>query len=553
MSLGEDSEREGAEDSSGTEKPLPAPVVRRLLKRWYEPVLVLVLAVPLRVVALGSLPHNLADEILASVDLHSILTEGLQLDRQPPGLLAHIVPAVDGRTLVSFIGDRVTDIRIASVLFGLGSVLVAFRLGGQLFGRRAGFAAAVALALMPWHIYFSRLSLPQSGYLFFSMATLSYTLTALDRMSILEGILATLFAASSIYIYPAAIFGTPLLLFTVLAARHREIVVFGATRALWLFALFCLLMSPYIIAHRSPETPGVAVQQAVAEEKLLWNHGLPPADVAGRFARNWVSYLSPSLLFTQGDPNVRHSDNRMGAVGWATGALAVLGVVVAVARPRKESLLLVAWLVLFPVADAVTYQDANANSARGILGSALWALAAGVGAVTLLNGLRGRARHVAIAALFFAVAAQTVVFARGYFGGYRTRSAPAFEAGYEKVYDVLKSRGLQDVPITVHAGTQRGIVLNYFARYRLNIAQEMSSCEPLGSSAASGGIVPHVFVIRKDFDSRFFPDCSEGDVVERDVSELESRHGAANVDVLAEFPPGGREAYRVAVVLVRPA
>jgi hypothetical protein len=57
--------------------------------------------------------------------------------------------------------------RFQSALYGTAGVAVAFLIARQIFSPAAGLAAAAALAVMPWHFHFSRISFSLTGYAFF--------------------------------------------------------------------------------------------------------------------------------------------------------------------------------------------------------------------------------------------------------------------------------------------------------------------------------------------------------------------------------------------------
>ncbi len=65
--------------------------------------------------------------------------------------------------------------RLTSVLFGVGSVYLVYRLGKELLDRRAGWLAALFLAVCPFHIYFSQLYKVDASFLFWFLLVIFFS------------------------------------------------------------------------------------------------------------------------------------------------------------------------------------------------------------------------------------------------------------------------------------------------------------------------------------------------------------------------------------------
>jgi 4-amino-4-deoxy-L-arabinose transferase-like glycosyltransferase len=502
---------------------------------------VLILAATLRAIFLRSVPPPLADEVLAAVDFHSTLFQGRHFTGAVPGLLAHLTPILDGRWLATaLLGRSVTDLRVVSVLFGVGSVALAAKLGDELGDRRLGLLTAFFLAVMPWHIYFSRIYLPASETLFLTLAALVLGLIGLRARSVLYCMGAIAAAAWSIYLYPVAILLTPLLLVTVIVFRWEDVRAFGWRRSVTVAIFGLLILIPYVVGRFTGADAAVTVINEVIVSRMIWTHGLSSTDVFLRVLGNWSSYVTPRFLFLSGDPNVRQSIQSLGEVGWAVGVLGVVGIVSAVLRRSRADLLAVSWLLLFPLASALTFYDASANSVRAVVGCVVWALLAAMGLRTLLGVPSETLRSILAACAGLAIAAQLVVFSAAYFGSYSRERSAAFETGYDRIYDVLEERGVQDVPITLHAGYQRDAMLQYFSDYRLIATQSLLACYELPSDVVRFTVLPRVFIVREDPDFWREPDCTHRDLIRRDIRAL--RRAGDVVEVLATYPnaPGSR-------------
>jgi 4-amino-4-deoxy-L-arabinose transferase-like glycosyltransferase len=513
-----------------------------------------VIAVGLRFVRLGSTPHYFADEILAAADLRTFLGNGHHIRGGHAGILAHVVPVLDGRLAISVLGTSVGDLRIIAALFGLGSIALIYRIGTQLFDRRVGLGAGLVMTLMPWHIYYSRAFLPQSEYVFLTLAASSFLISALTQQRPWDGAFAVAAAIASIYIYPSALLSTPLLMLLAIVAYHREFLAFGLRRILSLGLVTGLALSPYLLDHLLASDPVVAGQNSVILDKLIWTHGLPVTHMLSRIASNWASYFSLSFIATSGDPNIRQSTHFVGAIGWPFGFLALVGLIVACKRHTRASVLVVAWMVAFPLSSAITYSDAAGNSARAVFGCAAWAMVAGVGAAATFQFLSGKRLVLAVAAMSVTIGVQTSLFLSDYFFSYPQRSAYAFETGWDRVYEVLRRHGLENVPITLHAGYEREEIAQYYSDGRLNIAEIVYSCERLPYRVAHYTVLPRVFIVRQDLDFSQRPECFHGDLIQADLGSLQTtadRQGNPQaVEVVASFPSDPRSRQRVAVLFI---
>lgn len=523
------------------------------LARWLPAAVsaFLIVALALRMYELQNAPDFLADEVLAAVDLQSVVSNGVHYNGAPLGLLGRIVPILDLRLAMSWLGTSVPHLRVIAMLIGMASIGLAYRIGTQISGRRMGCAAAVALAFMPWHIYYSRLYLPQSQYLFLTLATISLLIGALVHRSLGQGLLAVAAAVTSIYVYPASILSTPLVILTVLVAYRRELGRYGFWRATGLAAGGAACMLPYVLDHLFAGASAAADQNDVISQKLMWTHGLPFPQVVGRMITNWLSFFNPSFLVARGDPNIRQSSQRVGQIGLVFLVLGIVGIVVALRRRSRGDLLWLTWLALYPFSSAITYFDAAGNSARAVFGCLPWAMAVGSGLLFLFEQLAPfRLWVVAWAAVV--VTAQTAVFLPDYLTNYPERASPAFEVGWSAVQPVLAARSLDQVPITLHAGYDRATIAQYFAGGRLAIAQSVFSCAPLQADVVAVTSLPRVFVIRNDYDFSRDPGCFQGDLVAADLDVLRAARlpggRAPDVEVLGSFPAGRTRP--VVVVLV---
>lgn len=129
---------------------------------------------------------------------------------QPP--LGFYVEALFFRIFGTSAGTGVTLV----TFFGLGSVVLVYLIGKELYGRSTGFFAAALLGVNSWHVVFSRSFLIDVQCLFFSLLCLYVGVLAIRRVSVkLTFVSGLFFAAAMLTKFYAAFILIPLLLFYV--------------------------------------------------------------------------------------------------------------------------------------------------------------------------------------------------------------------------------------------------------------------------------------------------------------------------------------------------
>lgn len=532
------------------------------LKWQLTTAVILAVAAVLRFANLGQLPLPLSDEVFAAVDLHSLLATGRHLDGSPAGVLAYIVAAVDGRFVSLLWGNDLFSLRAISATFGVLTVALLVVLGQELGDRSLGVIAAAVLAVMPWSIYFSRIFYPASEVAFLTCLALWLAMVALRKHSLLAGVASAIASVTAVYIYPVSIVSTPLLLLAVVSVRLRDTVAFGIYKALLILVVTVLLLAPYVISHVAITDATVANQNIVMAQQMIWSHGLSPSAIVDRFIQQWLAYLSAPFTILHGDPNVRWSIQMMGSVGWIAGTLGWIGIAIALGRHARTDMLLLVWLVFYPIADALTFFAATPNSVRGIMGSVVWSffVATTIRQLFRMSNKRLRAsasanrrlRVGALGAIVLGMSVQTLVFSAVYFGEYSTRYAYAFETGYAKIYPILRKNDLQSIPITLHAGYGRDAMLQFFSDYRLHSDEHVLACYDLPYNDLHFTELPRVFIVREDPDVQEAPGCIHDGLIQRDEAALLSvpagpGQRARKLDVVAVFPDDGSGKYFTAV------
>lgn len=340
--------------------------------------------------------------------------------------------------------------RFQSALYGTGCVAVAFLIARQIFSPAAGLAAAAALAVMPWHFHFSRISFSLTGYAFFFGLGVYFLARALgDEAERRDWLLAALFFALCPYIYAVSQLQVPAFLLCALLVSWPA--VWRRRRwALQALGVGFSVAVPFLIFYVSyAERASIYVMQTSV---FAWPEPLAEKlDIILR--QNWTTYFGWHYLFVEGDPILRHGVRSHGVLYTALVPWIVIGAVACLFRRGYASKLLILWLVLYPLGAAVTRETPSAT--RSFVGTMIFAVLAGIGferAVALLRRIPVKAVRVAsivvlIAAAAVPLARQAEAYLRLYFVEYPTYAATGiegFQYGYRDLFRIMEEKRKPD-------------------------------------------------------------------------------------------------------------
>jgi len=358
-------------------------------------------------------------------------------------------------TFVLF-GESPWSLRLSSALAGILNVAALYLLARALFRSRAVAAlAALTLAILYWHVNFSRLGMEpiltplmmtlSFGFLWRALKGDEWRVTSdtaihsphVTRHTSLEFALAGAFLGATQYTYKAALFapflvagfiGLEVLLDRDFWTRHRRGLIIFALAAVLAFAPLGL----YFAAHPSEliERPSTVTVASSGPATLADN----ALKVAGMF-------------FVQGDDNPR--SNLPGrpvldpflAIGFG------VGLVVTMATLRKrESRLLLLWLVVMALPSVLTDFAPHFGRSIGLTPVVPLIVASGFGAILQQVQSRWRMADRRLLAvyclLFIGLASSLYSTVHDYFGVWGTRSGlfDSFDAGYLALAQKLHDR-----------------------------------------------------------------------------------------------------------------
>ena len=359
--------------------------------------LILLLAFFLRFYKLDSYPALNADEAAIGYNAYSLIQTGYDehgnswpihfesFGDYKPGLYFYLA-----LPFVKFIGLNEWAVRIPGALLGVATVFLIYLLIVKLFPDKKkypiGEAAALFLAISPWHIHFSR------GAWEVNMSTLFVVLGVYFFIKTLNNLRLTNFAfcifsfALSLYTYHSARIIVPLLIFGTLIIYRKEVkknirkfVYAGVIGVIILLPLAKDMLKPESFSRAS----GVSI---FADEGIIarinerrgtyddpwgfWARALhnKPIYYTIEFAENWLSHYSPEFLFKTGDEIQRNKVPGTGQMYVFDLPFLIVGLIFLFrSKIKNQKYLILWWLIISPTAAALTFQSPHALRAQNMV------------------------------------------------------------------------------------------------------------------------------------------------------------------------------------------
>lgn len=434
---------------------------------WISLVLVVILGLGMRLYQLTYFPPSLNwDEVSLGYNAYSLLKTGqdewgvkLPLILRAFGdykLPVYVYLAVVSQALL---GLTALATKLPSVLLGTGLIVVTYGLGTKLFSPRVGLVAAILVAVSPWTLFLSRVSLEANVGAFWVAAGMYYLL-------IHKSTRAILLLGISVWSYNSARIFVPLMLVAFWWFNRRKIQFSPLT-----ILLSLVLFLPMIWQLVQPEgvaryhwlsilnEGGIAqINQLRGQtslspifSRLVFNKG---TFFAFSVAKNYVSYLSPQFLFFTGGSHYQFSIPGQGLLYPLTLPFFVVGLVYLV---KKRSWILV-WLLLAPLAGSITRD--SPHTLRAIVMLPLPMLISAVGLVWLAQTWKAL---LVVTAFTILLALQLESYLLAAYS-YRTDYSWAWQYGYQQVVQFIKPRfaDYDQIVMTKRYGEPHEFVLYYW-------------------------------------------------------------------------------------------
>ncbi len=330
---------------------------------------IVLLGLAIRIYKIQALPMY-GDELTMVYDIYSIEKTSMDSTGQklpltfrmgagrPAGYIYFSVP------FVAIFGPTVWGVRSLSLLSGLGIIVLMYFLGKKLFGDKVGIIASFLAAVSPWDIYLSRGGFEAHFALF--LALLGVTMFLYKKYvwwAIAWGI--------AILTYPTFKLTLPVLfLALVWFSGFKKL----AKDKVFIIGLVVLLLFGGVTLR---ETFRAGSEQRFLSINIFSDNNLTqniiqkvnyertistlPEIIKPIFINreieysrvlldNYVKNISPDFLILRGDGNPRHNPGEMGMLFLVDLPLILIGLMYLLKERTKESVLLLAWVLITPLA-----------------------------------------------------------------------------------------------------------------------------------------------------------------------------------------------------------
>ena len=410
-------------------------------------VLIVVLASVLRIYKTDHIPPSLSwDEAAVGFNAWTIANYGrdeygtfLPLyfqsfgeDKQPIHIYATAI-------FVKIFGLSEFTTRISTALIGIANVVLIFFLVRTLFKNDfIAILSSLFLAISPQNIFFSRFNHEANFALFFFMLGLFIFFKALKKSDLLP--LSFLSFAVGAISYHAAEIIIPLAIVLLIILYYKKF----KKEKMNLFITFIFVLAFIIFSFFQPRLLGISryneTSYSTSEIESSPTFLKTQSHLLARFyiiAENYFSYFDPQYLFIKGDKNPRLSAQYGGEFYKLDSILLIWGVVFIIKKRNREGFLLLALVLIAPIAGSLTKEAPHAGRGAFMMGS--WNILSALGCYFLINLFRSnKIKYLIsifiISILFFSMAN----YLKYYFNDYPKRYAIDWQYGMKQIAQYLK-------------------------------------------------------------------------------------------------------------------
>lgn len=354
------------------------------MKQHLPIIAILVLAAALRFVQLGKNPPGLYwDEVSLGYNAYSILQTGrdehgefLPLTRfkafgdyKPPGYIYATVPAI------AIFGLNEFAVRFPSALAGVIMIWLTYLLVKELFSYKLAVAAALLLAVSPWHLQLSRVAFEAMLAAALNLAAIYFFVKATHKSGWYL-IPSAVFFVLTLYTFNSNRLLTPLVLMALILIYGRDL--WFKKSAVIVAAIIGLVLSlPLIPYWRSPESKvrwhevnifsdldvikdsnrRIAADGGGRIAKLMHHRYLGHA---ANFLHHYFDHFNGKYLFISGDGNPRFSTQSTGQLYLIEALPLLVGCYFLLTHRSKAGALLLAWFFLGPIPAATARETPHA-------------------------------------------------------------------------------------------------------------------------------------------------------------------------------------------------
>ncbi len=464
-------------------------------KHWYL-ILIILLAAALRLYRLDSHPTGLYwEEVALGYDAFSILKTGKDHhgnpwplvsftsygDFKPSGYFYFATP------FVALFGLNEWGVRLPSAFAGVVTVVLVFLIALELGKNWAiGLWSAFLMAILPWHIQFSRAAFEANVAVMWMCLGIWLFLIARKKPNFI--FLSLIPFVLAIYTYHSARIAVPLLAVGIWLIYWKKYpirnILEGGLLAIGLCLPILLALKSPAVTQRFAETNYFSHSDAVSQVNEWREEDKNTALARIVHHRYWYwgkdiiggifSHLNPNFLFLNGDTNPRHQTGFIALMFWWMIIPLVLGVKkVILGRDQRMAFLYFIWFMAAGLAPALT--NLTPHTLRFLLAAPLFALVMGFGMYELqLIFKKLPLRNFLTIATAIGIALTQVVYLYDYYTRYANKSSQDWQFAYKEAMQIIKDRGDQDIQVYLSPVYGRAYMyVLFYLQYPPHIVQSM--------------------------------------------------------------------------------
>jgi len=473
---------------------------------WGLFIAIILLAGFLRIWNLNQAPYGFnADEAAFGYNAYSLIETGKDEHGQPwpinfksfadykPGVYVYLT-----LPFVKMLGLNVWATRLPAALLGTLAVLILMFLVKDLFGEKKvinplSLLAGFFLAVSPWHIHFSRGAWEAGTATVFLLIGVWLFLKAVKNRFVYM-LPSVLFFIVSIYAYHSTRLITPLLFIGLVIIYWKR--VFLKVNFKWILisaGVGVLALVPFVIDFLGPaglsrfagvsifsdtgpfwwvnEMRGQHLNPWAWPVRLLHNRVIAYGLV---FFKNWMSHFNGNFLFISGDAIERSRVPETGQMYYFDILFVAVGFYYLFLKRPPNWKLIVFWLLLAPVAAAMTYQSPSALRANNMVIPMV--IISAYGAFNIFEWLKKRIKFLRI--VFYLLLLVFIPWNIGrylhqYYVHYPQTYPFAWEYGFQPIVDYVKGvEGKYDNIYVTERMDQPYIMFLFYLKYPPEVFQK---------------------------------------------------------------------------------
>lgn len=318
---------------------------------------------------------------------------------------------------VNFFGLNEFSVRLPSVLFSLGVVILTYLLGKKLFGNSAvGLLGSYFLAISPWFFIFSRTGYEATAGLFFYLLGVFFSLQKLNGKLLLLSVVSFILSA---YSYNSFRIVSPLTILFLTTLKVADIKTLLKKDYIFVVLTIVLLILSFVPIYRLYKFDSGGSRLAVVSAPV------------GDFMKNYLSHFNPGFLFFSGDKNLRSQQAGSGQLHLVDLVFLPLGLFFIVRSKSKMALLPAVLLLLGSIPATLTKESPHAL--RSISMAPFFAIISSYGVLVLPTVFR-KIQSPLYITVFFIYTAFFFNYFMNFINIYPSESSLDWQLSYKNIY-----------------------------------------------------------------------------------------------------------------------